>query len=387
MSSTLPIGTPISILCVGMEWFPDLPSGLNRYAHELVYELAEQSDRVEFCGIDLPDQSHQTNLTLTNLASATQKTPQRLWQIRQMFKSKFRSHFSYDVVNLHFALYSLPFLSLIPKNVPIIFNFQGPWALESQWEGESQRSVGLKRWLEKRVYQRCDRFIVLTKAFGTILHESYNVPWEKIHIIPGGVNVHKFQPTLSLQQARSQLNFPQDRKILITPRRLVNRMGLDRLIEAMVQVKEVVPDVWLAIAGRGPLREKLELQVKDLGLQDHVKFLGFVPDEDLPVAYQASDLTVMPSQGLEGFGLTLAESLSCGTPAICTPIGGMPEVLSGLNPNLVMKSADTDAIAEKIIEMLTISEVMPSRQICRQYAVESFNWYSVAQRVRQVMLM
>ncbi len=382
---TYTLTSPISILCVGMGWFPQVPSGLNRYVHELTHELAARSDQVELCGIDLPDRTEQENLTLLNLASSAQKLPQRLWQAKQSFKS--RSHLTFNVVNLHFALYSFPLLQVLPKDVPVIFNFHGPWSLESEWEGESSRSAWFKRWLEKRVYSRCDRFIVLSKAFGTILHDHYEVPWEKIHIIPGGVNTTRFQPTISAEAARSQLGLPQDRKILFTPRRLVNRMGLDRLISAMVDVKKVVPEAYLVIAGKGPLRESLEAQVQSLGLQNDVNFLGFVPDEDLPVAYQASDLMVMPSQGLEGFGLVLAESMACGTPAICTPIGGMPEVLSPLNPNLITNGTDSDAIAAKIIEMLTIPDALPSRDQCRQYAVAQFDWQNVAQQVRQVMVM
>jgi glycosyltransferase involved in cell wall biosynthesis len=382
---TYALNSPIAILCVGMGWFPLAPSGLSRYVYELAHELAAQSDRVDLCGVDMPDRADQENLTLFNLASSAQKLPQRLWQMKQYYKS--RSHLTFNVVNLHFALYSFPLLQFLPKDVPVIFNFHGPWALESQWEGGSQRSTWLKKWLEKRVYARCDRFVVLSTAFGTILHEHYDVSWEKIHIIPGGVHTTKFQPNLTRTAARSKLNIPSDRKILFTPRRLVHRMGLDKLISAMVQVKQVVPNVYLVIAGKGPLREPLEAQVIELGLQDHVKFLGFIPDEDLPIGYQAADLTVMPSQGLEGFGLALAESLACGTPAICTPIGGMPDVLSPLNPNLVTQGTDTASIALKIIEMLTVSDALPSRNDCRQYAVEQFDWQSVAQRVRQVMLM
>jgi glycosyltransferase involved in cell wall biosynthesis len=126
--------------------------------------------------------------------------------------------------------------------------------------------------------------------------------------------------------------------------------------------------------------------VEELGLKHHVQFLGYLPDEQLPLAYQAADLTVVPSQGLEGFGLILVESLACGTPVLCTPVGGMPEIVEGFAPHLISESSDTAAIAERLRAAVTGSLPLPSRADCREYAVKHFDWTTIAQQVRQVLL-
>ncbi|MFQ3629796.1 MAG: glycosyltransferase, partial [Cyanobacteriota bacterium] len=154
----------------------------------------------------------------------------------------------------------------------------------------------------------------------------------------------------------------------------------------LVWVKAAIPDVWLAIAGKGPLRQGLEQQAAELGLQNHVQFLGFLPEADLPLAYQAADLTVMPSLSLEGFGLVLLESLASGTPALCTPVGGMPEVLLPFCPDLVTDSTEPRAIAQRLTELLRGERPLPSRDACRQYAVNQFDWQIIAPQVRQVLL-
>ncbi|MBF2027917.1 MAG: glycosyltransferase family 4 protein [Oscillatoriales cyanobacterium C42_A2020_001] len=371
-----------SILCVGNRWFPKAPGGAERYIYELVHQLTTRGDRVELCATDVPND--HSSLLLTNLASAERSLPQRLWTSQAQFQR--RSLTTPDAINLHFALYSFPILRQLPADVPITFNFHGPWALESQQEGESKVAVQLKYWLEQQVFRCCDRFIVLSKAFGEILHRHYNISWEKIHIIPGGVNTTWFQPNLSRLEAREKLGWHPDRPILFTPRRLVHRMGLDKLLIALVQVKKQVPDVWLAIAGKGSIKEALEQQICELDLQDNVKLLGFVPDELLPVAYQAADLTVLPSQSLEGFGLVLVESLACGTPALSTPVGGMPEVLAPFRPELVTTSRESDAIASRIVDLLTGVVPLPSRTACREYALSRFDWQPITLQVRQVLL-
>ena len=373
-----------SILCVGMGWFPTRSGGLNRYVYELTHQLAANHDRIELCAAGLPLTASTPPIHLTNLADPNKNLPQRLWQTHQQFCQ--RQSAPPDAINLHFSLYSFPILSKLPQNVPVTFTFHGPWALESKQERESIGSIYFKRWLEQQVYRRCDRFIVLSNAFGTILHETYAIPWQRIHVIPGGVNTTRFQPTVSRQTARQRLGWANDRTILFTPRRLVHRMGIDQLLIALVQVKQQIPSVWLAIAGKGHLREALEQQARELGLSDHVQFLGFLPDDQLPLAYQAADLTVVPSQSLEGFGLILLESLACGTPAVCTPVGGMPEVLSPFSSDLITQATDAAAISQQLIALLTGQRSLPSRNACRNYVCQNFDWQTISQQIRSVLL-
>jgi glycosyltransferase involved in cell wall biosynthesis len=375
---------PNYILCCGTGWFPTSPGGLERYVYELTHNLAKGADRIELCIVGSSNSGAQSAIKLIKLCEPDWPLWKRLLSTRRCYMH--RQAIKPNAINLHFALYSLPLLSCFPSETPITFTFHGPWALESDQGGHKNLSVPIKYWVEQIVYRKCDRFIVLSKAFGTILHETYHVPWSKIHIIPGGVDTSHFQLNLSRQDARLHLNWPQNRPILFTPRRLVHRMGLDKLINALVQIKKYVPEVWLAIAGKGTLRETLEQQVETLNLQENVKFLGFVPDVDLPVAYQAADLTVMPSQSLEGFGLVLLESLACGTPALCTPVGGMPEVVEPFYPNLVTQSVDENAIAERLKDFLTGCLELPSREACREYAVNNFDWKAIAPRIREVLL-
>lgn len=367
-----------------MGWFPQTPGGLNRYVYELIHQLAAGNDQIEYCGTGLPNLSQPCPIKLTNLSTDNSNLLYRLWQTHHQFCQ--RSAAPPDAINLHFSLYSFPILSRLPRNVPVTFTFHGPWALESQQEGEGQFNIRFKHWLEQQVYQRSDRFIVLSRAFGNILHKEFGVSWKKIHIIPGGVDITRFQPNLTRHDARTKLGFPVDRPILFTPRRLIHRMGLQQLLHALHTVKQSVPDIWLAIAGRGTLRTTLEQQVEELGLSNHVQFLGYLPDEQLPIAYQAADLTIVPSQALEGFGLILLESLACGTPVLATPVGGMPEVLQPFYPPLITESSDAAAIARRLISLFNGELSLPSSESCRDYVVSQFDWRIISQKVRDVLL-
>jgi glycosyltransferase involved in cell wall biosynthesis len=76
---------------------------------------------------------------------------------------------------------------------------------------------------------------------------------------------------------------------------------------------------------------------------------------------------------LEGFGLVAVESLAAGTPSMVTPVGGLPEVISGLSPELVFASASVEDIAQAISKVASGSISLPSSSDCRSFAAEHYN--------------
>jgi glycosyltransferase involved in cell wall biosynthesis len=238
--------------------------------------------------------------------------------------------------------------------------------------------------MESKVYRRADAAIVLSTAFGDILHERFGVPRDRIHVIPGGVEAGRFAPTRTKQECRMDLGWPSDRPIVLCVRRLVRRVGLDALIDASLELRRHVPDVLVLIAGAGPLRASLEAQIAAHQLGDTVRLIGFLPDDQLPLAYRAADLTVVPSTALEGFGLITVESLAAGTPCVVTPVGGLGEIIAPFAPQLVAASASSADIASVLTEALRGGVPLPSADACVEYARTRFDWPVVAAQVRSV---
>jgi glycosyltransferase involved in cell wall biosynthesis len=265
-----------------------------------------------------------------------------------------------------------------------VVHFHGPWALESQAESARSISIQAKKLIETAVYRRADRIIVLSKAFGILLQNRYNIASAKLRYIQGGVDCDRFLPKHTRTEARAILGWHTCRPTLFTVRRLTRRMGLDRLIDAMAQLRQSRKDAILYIAGIGPERKTLESRVASLGLSNNVIFLGLLPDEMLPIAYRAADLTVVPTLTLEGFGLIVLESLATGTPAMVTPVGGLPEVVAGLSPSLIFEDNGAQAIADGIESVLTGSVHLPDENACRHHARQNFDWPKVSARVATV---
>ena len=186
------------------------------------------------------------------------------------------------------------------------------------------------------------------------------------------------------QVARERLRLPRDRPLIVSVRRLIRRVGLESLIDAMREVRRSAPDALLLIAGRGPLAAELEVRIAALGVADHVRLLGFVPEEELPWLYRAADFSVMPSVALEGFGLPTIESLAAGTPVIVTPVGGLPETILEFDPALVTANCGAPAIADSLIFALRHLEGLPTKDACMRFVRENYDWPVIARKVLAV---
>jgi glycosyltransferase involved in cell wall biosynthesis len=112
--------------------------------------------------------------------------------------------------------------------------------------------------------------------------------------------------------------------------------------------------------------------------------VGFIAEDDLPAAYRAADLTVVPSVALEGYGLIVPESLAAGTPVMVTPVGGLPETVNGLSTHLIFESSSASAIARGLSDALTGVMPLPSASECLAFARARNDWPVVAAQVRRV---
>lgn len=286
-----------------------------------------------------------------------------------------------SVVATHFALYALPLLPSLKGRAHVV-HFHGPWAAESAREGQSPFVVAAKRRVERRVYRSARRLIALSSAFRNILVEEFGISEERVKIVPGGVDIERFLPSHCRVDARRHLGWPEKARIIFCVRRLVRRMGLPDLLTAFASIAGDHPDAVLVLAGRGPLEDELHRRAASLGLGGRVFLVGFIPDDDLPLAYAAADFSVVPSESLEGFGLTALESLACGTPVLVTPAGGLPETVTALDPSLVLSGSDVPALASGLQRGLR--EPLPDAMKCRRYIEARFTWSAIARRVLEV---
>jgi glycosyltransferase involved in cell wall biosynthesis len=364
----MPSTRALNVLALGVHWFEAGSGGLDRVFRDLALGLPDATMSLRGLVLGPPETDALTDGRVHAFGRGG-RMPARLFAARRAVAGALRDERP-DVVAVHFALFAAPALDLLGRQ-PFVMHFHGPWADEAAEEGAGAIGCALRRGLERSVYRRAARVITLSRAFADLAQARYGVPRARISVVPGSVDLARFAPSMSRDAARVALGWPTGRPVILAVRRLVRRMGLDRLIEAMPLVRAAVPDAVLMIAGRGAEETALKTLAQTCGVADQVNFLGFLPEADLPTAYRAADLNVVPSRALEGFGLTAAEALATGTPSLVSPIGGLPEVVAPLSHSLVFRSASPADIAAGLITALQGGA--PGEDACLSYARERFS--------------
>ena len=180
-----------------------------------------------------------------------------------------------------------------------------------------------------------------------------------VTVVPPGVDAQRFRPLDDAERkaARADLGLPADAQLVVSVSRLVPRKGMDTLIDAAARLRSSHPDLVVAIAGGGRDRKRLEARAGRLGAP--VRFLGRVPDDQLPAAYGCGDVFAMLCRnrwaGLEqeGFGIVFVEAAACGVPAVAGDSGGAAEaVADGETGIVVRRPDDADQVADAIARLL-----------------------------------
>jgi glycosyltransferase involved in cell wall biosynthesis len=369
-------------LQIGDDWPGERITGLNRYFVELTRCLPATGTEAQGLVVGSREILAEAAGTVVPFANSHDPLYKRLYRARRAAR-KLNREKKFDLVASHFALYAAPLPPEL-KRLPLVVHFHGPWAAESNVEGSKGQRSSFKFSIERRVYNRARRFIVLSQSFQQELAANYGIDEDRIRLVRGGVDTERFNMSMSRTEARGLLGWPEERPVIFTVRRLVRRMGLENLIDAMTLVVARVPDVMLMLGGAGPIAGELKTRIRERGLENNIQLLGRVSEEHLPLAYRAADMTVVPSQALEGFGLITVESLASGTPVLATPVGGLPEVIQPFAPECLFTDVSADAITSLLLQVLQSELCLPSEERCRAYAVENFSWPRIARQVRSV---
>jgi glycosyltransferase involved in cell wall biosynthesis len=268
---------------------------------------------------------------------------------------------------------------VIHANLPLVPSFAIPknsakalvCAVHSTWKGEAivtrrdnpknlnpnekmmLRFNFMLRSYEKKLMKRSDALIAVSKYTVDELTELYGINEEKIHVIYNGVDINKFKPRPDRAELRREFGLEEEQKIVLFVGRLYHRKGLEILLNSIPPVLQEFKDVKFAISGTGfkKKEERLRKLAKELDIEDHVAFLGYVSDEKLPNIYAASDIFVLPAI-YENFPFAILEAQATGLPVISTKVGGIPEFLVDKQNGFLIDPGDSTQLTQRVLALL-----------------------------------
>ncbi len=227
---------------------------------------------------------------------------------------------------------------------------------------------------KRRVLERCDLVLAVSAYTRSRMLEMHGLDPEKIKVLNNCLDPYLEKPLDSSRnpELMERYGLQPGQQILLTVARMADTevyKGYDKVIEAMPALLIDYPNLRYLLVGKyGPLeKQRLDALIGQLGLQDHIIFAGFVPDEELAGHFNLADIFIMPSEK-EGFGIVFIEAMFYGVPVIAGNVDGSVDALANGELGLLVDPRDITAVSEAISKILDNPDAYkPNRHKLMEY--------------------
>lgn len=222
------------------------------------------------------------------------------------------------------------------------------------------------------------RIITISEFSKRAIIEAYHVPADRVTVAyPALTDWQNKHPMATTETTRNT-----EHRYILTVGTLQPRKNFTRLIEAFSKLKET--DISLVIVGKkGWLYEEILTAPKQFGVENRVKFMDFVPDDELPSLYKNAACFVLPSL-YEGFGLPVLEAMSYGIPVVVSNVSSLPEIAG--DAGIYVEPENVESIARGLETALTEKSADHTKRIASgKKRAADFTWERAADQVMRVL--
>lgn len=284
---------------------------------------------------------------------------------RQLKKLINEEHF--DLVHCH-----TPTVSIMTRLAAKTARKEGTVVMYTCHGFHFHNAAPLKNWIlyypvEKMLSRNCDYLV-------TINREDFNrarkFHCKNVRYIPGvGVDLTKIKNTkIDRSEKRKSIGVPSDKILILSVGEMIERKNHEVIIRALGELKD--PNIYYAIAGKGPLKEYLENLAKKMSIEDRVLFLGF--RTDIYELYHIADISAFPSK-IEGLGIAGIEAMAAGIPIVSSNVHGILDYVVDGETGYTVAPNDVDGFANAIKKLAGNSELRVTMKDKCIKAVEPFD--------------
>jgi glycosyltransferase involved in cell wall biosynthesis len=237
---------------------------------------------------------------------------------------------------------------------------------------EPKKSI-IKKCLVKYVLKKADMITCDAEHMREAI-KSLGIPAEKVNIIFFGIDTKKFKPEEKSKELRAKLEI-NGSPAIISLRNLESLYDVESLIRATPLVLREIPEAKFIIAGKGSAEERLRNLAVSLNVLDSVRFIGFVPNDELPKYLNAMDVSVSTSLSDAGIAASTAEAMACGLPVIVTDVADNRQWVKDGENGFVVPVKDPKLLAERIIYLLKNVDIRKQFGNANRKIIEENNDY------------
>ncbi len=375
------------VLMLSWEFPPKIIGGIARHVHDLSWAMAKQGYEVHVitCGVQgAPYFELYHGVNVHRVGMNNPETPDFLTWVMQLNlnmveeANRMRQEgMQFDLIHAHDWLAAYAGKNLKHSwQAPLVSTVHATeYGRNSGLHNDLQRYISnVEWWLGYESW----RVICCSKYMREELRRVFQIPDDKVRIIPNGVYVNDFKET-TMDPVRVRERYcAGDEKMIFHIGRIVREKGLGVLLEALPRVLAANPKVKLVIAGKGPYLDELKHRAYQLGIYHRIYFAGYVDDNTRNALFQCADVAVFPSL-YEPFGIVALEGMAADRPVIVSDTGGMSEIVNhGIN-GLKAYNDNPVSLADNILWALDHPDHGRKMVVqARKELQEVYNWEKIA---------
>ena len=288
----------------------------------------------------------------------------------------------FDVIHAHDWLVSYAAKTLKHAfNIPVVATIHATESgRNSGIHDETQRYINDSEWM---LTYEATEVIVNSNYMKSEIQRLFGLPFEKINVIPNGINLNNFTGIEIDYDFRRQYAMDNE-KIILYVGRLVYEKGIQNLIGAMPKILNNYNDSKLVICGKGGMIDALRQEVHNLGIDNKVYFAGYCDSKKVQKMYKCADVAVFPST-YEPFGIVALEAMLAGVPTVVSDVGGLNEIVEHGVTGMKSYAGNSNSIADSILALLFDQKLCDtvSRNAVKKVK-ELYNWNKIAQDTHYV---
>ena len=284
---------------------------------------------------------------------------------------------NFDVIHAHDWLVAYAAKTLKNSyNIPIVATIHATESgRNSGIHDETQRYINDTEWM---LTYEASEVIVNSNFMKNELQRLFGLPYEKINVVPNGVNLNLFNGIERDYNFRRKYAMDNE-KIILFLGRLVYEKGVQHLIAAMPKILNGYHDSKLIICGKGGMLDELKAEAERLGISQKVYFAGYMQGKDVQRMYKAADIAVFPST-YEPFGIVALEAMLSENPIVVSDVGGLNEIVQHKENGMKSYAGNPNSIADSILELLYDHKLCADiTKRAKNRVRNEYNWSKIAQ--------
>ncbi|MCS7201885.1 MAG: glycosyltransferase family 4 protein [Dictyoglomus sp.] len=381
----------MNILMLTWEFPPRIIGGLSRHVSDLSYALAEKNINITIitcCSEGAKEKENVKNLSIHRVPHKIIETPDFInWVYFLNFSmiikgiELFKQNL-FDIIHVHDWLSA--FAGYVLKHSfkkPLVATIHATEYGRNQGIYTKEQSFihSVEWWLTYEAW----RVIVCSSFMKEEITNLFNLPEDKIDVIPNGVNIENLKTNLDLKDVRKNFALPSE-KIVLYIGRMYYQKGPEYLLRSAPLVLSQYPNVKFIFVGTGDLLNPLKEEANNLGLQNKVVFTGFIDDSLRNALLNIADICVFPSI-YEPFGIVALEAMALSKPVIASNIGGFKEIIDSGQDGLLFTPRDIYDLGQKILFLLKDENFANTIGKKAREKVESmYTWDKISEKTLKV---